>query len=144
MSTSRERRGVTDPHPDDAEGKPPANPKGPSQAEREHRDDMAVNDYTHDDDGNRTGGVPRTRDDQQAKERSAEFLVEQFDVQTQDAAALVAEDAAEAENIEEHEYERQRSKDPLQDVPTPDSPDMDPMERVNKHMHKDVVRVGKS
>lgn len=45
-----------DPHPDDEHGKHPPDVKGKSRARRELRDNLAVNGYSHDDKGNRTGG----------------------------------------------------------------------------------------
>lgn len=47
---------TADPHPEAEEGKPPVDVKGESHAKRELRDNMAVNGYTHNDEGTRTGG----------------------------------------------------------------------------------------
>lgn len=82
-------------------------------------------------------------DDRRDSETSAEFLVEEFGVEAADAAALVSEDSKAAEEIMQHEYERERNKDPLENVPTPKDHDFDATERVHKHMHKEVVRVDK-
>lgn len=101
----------------------------------------ATADPPKDEEGN---GVLRGGNDRHSKERSAEFLVEEFDVQTHDAADLVAENAPEAEKIEAHERQRQQEDDPLEDVPTPRAPHLAPEERVQRHMHKEVVRVRKS
>lgn len=133
---------AADPHPEDEEGKHPVDVKGQSHAARELRDNMAVNGYTHDDEGNRTGGeLPRAsvEDDRDAKQRSAKFLVEEFDVRAEDAADLVADTVREGGEIEDHERERENNTDPLEDVPTPVDYQLPPEERVQKHMHKEVV-----
>lgn len=72
------------------------------------------------------------------KEASEAFLVEEFGVETHEAAELVADDPAEAEKLAERDFERQRKKDPLEDVPAPQSPQEGPEERVQHHMHKHV------
>lgn len=144
MSGSEWSHGVADPHPEDEEGKPPLDPRGLSYAEKELRDNMAVNDYTHDDDGRRIGGAMQKDEGRSTEERNAEFLVEEFDIQAHDAATLVTDTVPDAEYVEAHERQRQREDDPLEDVPAPDTPDVSPKERVQKHMHKEVVRVKKT
>lgn len=144
MTGSERPHRVADPHPEDEEGKPPLDPRGPSYAQKELRDNMTVNDYTHDDDGQRVGGAVEKNEGRPAEERNAEFLVEEFDIHTHEAATLVTDIEPDAERIEAHERQRQREDDPLEEVPAPDTPDMSPDERVQKHMHKEVVRVKKT
>lgn len=83
--------------------------------------------------------APTNGEDRATKERGTAFLVDEFDVQTHDAAELVAEDEKEADELSRHDQERQDRKDDLEGVPTPHSPDEGPVERVQHHMQKDVL-----
>lgn len=49
-----------DPHPEDEEGKPQRR-HGLSLSEKERRDLLVVNDYAHDANGQRIGGVARPK-----------------------------------------------------------------------------------
>ncbi len=84
-------------------------------------------------------GRPGTEgEDRRTREENAGFLVDEFGINAPEAADLVANDAGDAEAITEHEFEREREKDPLEDVPAPEDPDQGPVERVGHHMQKEV------
>ncbi|WP_196259708.1 hypothetical protein [Pelagibacterium limicola] len=85
------------------------------------------------------GQTEHERDGRAAKEQSADFLVTEFGVAVPNAADLVADDEKEAEEITEAEFEKERERDPLEDVPSPESPDPDYAKQPGHHMQKEVL-----
>ncbi|GGA60382.1 hypothetical protein [Pelagibacterium lentulum] len=93
---------------------------------------MAKNQPSHDD--------PRKlqSENRSSKERDANFIVDEFDVPVPEAADLIARDPQEADELQEQAFEHQKQQDPLEGVPTPESPARPRDRKPAGHMQKDV------